>query len=203
MVPARGRPGGFRNQSVRIVVCRGMNARRLLTAPALFLILGCQATGTPTPVATSTAPPSAAPVSPSPTAPPPSPAPTQTGLGGVVADLTIAGVTAKAGGPFATEPIGGEGVALCVGAETVQTYRLIDHEAALAASAKIDRDDPSIIGTSHVTWTGKPRFWLRENLILLYLGQDLATDAALRSLLGPPFAEGEAGAMPLPGPPCS
>jgi hypothetical protein len=175
-----------------------MNARRLLTAPALFLILGCQATGTPTAAPTATVP-----ASTSPTAPPPSPAPTQTGLGGVVADLTIAGVTAKAGSPFTTEPIGGEGVALCVGAETVQTYRFIDHEAALAASAKIDRNDPTTIGSNHVTWTGKPRFWLRENLILLYLGQDLATDAALRSLLGPPFAEGEAGGMMLPSPPCT
>lgn len=126
-----------------------------------------------------------------------------TGLGGVVSDLTAAGVAAKAGGPFASEPIGGDGVALCIGAESVQTYRFIDHEAALAASAKIDRDDPSTIGTSHVTWSGKPRFWLRDNLILLYLGADAPTDAALRTLLGPPFAEGQAGGMPLPAPPCS
>jgi hypothetical protein len=169
-----------------------MNINRLLLAPAVLLLAGCQAAATPSPTAPSTQVPTA---TPAPTSAP--------GLTGVVADLSAAGVTAKAGSGFATEPIGGEGFALCVGAESVQTYAFIDHEAALAAQAKIDRDDPSTIGTTHVNWTGKPRFWLRENLILLYLGEDAATDAALRTLLGPPFAEGEAGGMSLPGPPCS
>ncbi|HUQ44769.1 MAG TPA: hypothetical protein VM451_10230 [Candidatus Limnocylindria bacterium] len=168
-----------------------MNVRQLLLTPVLLLVVACQGAATP--------PPSAPPT----TAPAGTPSPTLAGLGGVAADLTAAGVTAKAGSAFSTEPIGGEGFALCVGAETVQTYAFIDHEAALAAQAKIDREDPSTIGTTHVNWTGKPRFWLRDNLILLYLGEDAATDAALRTLLGPPFAEGEAGGMPLAGPPCS
>jgi hypothetical protein len=67
---------------------------------------------------------------------------------------------------------------------------------------KIDPKDPSNVGTGIVEWAGAPRFWLRDNVIVLYLGQDAATDAALRALLGTPFAEGEAGRMPLPGPDC-
>jgi hypothetical protein len=164
--------------------------RTLLLLPALLALLGCQAAATPTPTASS-----------GPTlTPPSSPA---TGLTGIIADLTAAGVTAVTGGSFMSEPIGGEGVALCVGVETVQTYAFIDHEAALAAAAKIDRDDPSKIGTGIVDWAGTPRFWLRNNIILLYLGPDPATDAALRSLLGPPFAEGQPGRPPLPWPPCT
>jgi hypothetical protein len=85
----------------------------------------------------------------------------------------------------------------------VQVYQFIDHEAALAASAKIDREDPSKIGNSLVDWVGRPRFWLRDRIIVLYLGQDDSTDGELRALLGRPFAEGEGGGpMPLAGPAC-
>jgi hypothetical protein len=120
-----------------------------------------------------------------------------------VADLTAAGVTATEGSFFSTDPIGGEGKTVCVGEETVQVYQFIDHEAALAISRKIDPRDPSKVGSSLVDWAGVPRFWLRDRVIVLYLGQDAATDAALRALLGQPFAEGQPGRMPLPMPPCA
>jgi hypothetical protein len=167
-----------------------VNLRKLLLVPALVTALGCQAAASQAP----TAPPG-------PTSTPAASA--ATGLAGVAADLIAAGVSAKAGSFFMSAPIGGEGVTLCVSVETVQTYAFIDHEAALAAAAKIDRDDPSKVADGIVDWAGTPRFWLRDNIILLYLGQDAATDAALRSLLGPPFAEGQPGRMPLPGPPCA
>jgi hypothetical protein len=132
-----------------------------------------------------------------------SPEPTPSGLEGLVADLTAAGASAKSGSFFATEPIGGEGKTVCIGTETVQVYQFVDHEAALAVSMKIDHNDPSKIGTSIVDWAGVPRFWLRDRIIVLYIGNDAATDAALRSLLGRPFAEGQSGRMGLPTPPCT
>jgi len=131
------------------------------------------------------------------------PQPTDRGLAALVADLVAAGAAAKSGSPFLAEPIGGFGQALCIGAETIQTYEFVDHEAALTASAKIDRTDPSKVGTGIVDWTGAPRFWLRDNVIVLYLGADQPTDLILRSVLGRPFAEGRQGRLPLPAPPCS
>src|SRR5215207_5622465 len=113
------------NRSPGLGVRRAMNVRHLLLGPALMIAVGCQSAGSPVPTSapspTATQLPSAA----------AAPSPTAAGLVGVAADLTSAGVIAKVGSPFSSEPIGGEGIALCVGAETVQTYRFIDHEAAL------------------------------------------------------------------------
>jgi hypothetical protein len=93
---------------------------------------------------------------------------------------------------------------VCVGTEAVQVYVLKDHEAVRAAASMIDPDDPSKIGTSIVDWAGRPRFWLRDRILVLYIGDDAATDAALRTLLGEPFAEAPGpGRPPLPAPDCA
>ncbi len=147
--------------------------------PLLVLLAACQAAPTPTPAPTA-----------------------RGGVEGLVAALSAAGQATTVAGNFSAEPVGGEGVTVCVGAEALQVYVFLDHEAALAAASKIDPQDPSKIGTSLVTWMGTPRFWLRENVLVLYLGQDAATDAVLRTVLDQPFAEGEAGPPPLRGPDC-
>ena len=168
-----------------------MKITTLLLTPAVLLFVACQPAAAPGP-SPSFSPPTA------------SPAPTAAGgLEGVVADLRAAGVDAAAGGQFLSAPIGGQGTVICIGAESVQTYQFIDHEAALAAASKIDRQDPSKIDNGIVDWAGTPRFWLRQNMIVLYLGEDDATNAALRTLLGSPFAEGQPGRPPLPGPDCA
>ncbi|MEO5705197.1 MAG: hypothetical protein ABIZ52_02675 [Candidatus Limnocylindrales bacterium] len=167
-----------------------MNTKTPLLALALVVLVGCQSA--PSPTATP---------APTPGATPGPPAPS--GATGLVADLVTGGANAKLGSFFLSEPIGGTGVSVCVGAETVQVYEFIDHEAALAASVKIDRDDPSHVGNGIVEWNGAPRFWLRDRVIVLYLGKAEATDAALRALLGQPFAESrEPGLGLLPTPPC-
>lgn len=147
---------------------------------------------------------------PAPSATPPrvifgTPVPTSAdGAEGLVEDLIASGASAKLGSFFLAEPLPGEGILLCVGAEPVQVYVLRDHEAALAAASTIDPDDPSKIGTSIVEWNGRPRFWLRDRIIVLYVGDDAATDTALRTLLGQPFAEAQVpGRPPLPGPDCA
>lgn len=163
-----------------------MNVRLLLLAPVLVVLVGCQAPAIPTATPGST--PGSTPAS---------------GVEGLVADLDARGVDAKVGSPFMSEPMGGQGMSVCIGVETVQVYQFIDHEAALAASAKINRDDPSNVGNGIVEWNGPPRFWLRDRVIILYLGDNAATDAALRGVLGLPFAESrEPGRGFLPTPPC-
>lgn len=156
-----------------------MELRAALVTAALIVVVGCQATTSQTPAATA-----------------------PHGIDGLVTDLVAGGTDAKVGTPFMSEPIGGQGSTVCVGTETVRAYEFIDHEAALAASQTIDRDDPSLVGNGIVEWTGAPRFWLRDRVIVLYVGEDAATDSSLRTLLGPPFAEGQTGRMPLPEPPC-
>jgi hypothetical protein len=163
-----------------------MNARTLLVVPALSVLIGCQSVQAPTP---------------SPAAmPSPTPA---SGAQGLVADLDAQGAEAKVGSAFMSEPIGGQGMTVCVDAETIQVYEFIDHEAALATTFKIDRDEPSHVGNGIVEWNGRPRFWLRDRMIVLYLGEDAGVDAALHNLLGPPFAEGrDRGRGLLPNLPC-
>lgn len=126
------------------------------------------------------------------------------GAEALVADLIGGGATAKLGSFFLAEPLRGEGRLICIGTEAVQVYVQKDHEAALAVSQMIDRNDPSKVGTSIVNWTGRPRFWLRDQIIILYVGTDAAMDATLRGLLGQPFAESrQPGPPPLPAPDCA
>jgi hypothetical protein len=154
---------------------------------------GASPTGTPT---SSGSPPPVIFGTPTPT--------TADGTDAFLADLVAGGAAAKLGSNFLAEPLPGEGVLVCIGTEAVQVYVLKDHEAALAAASVIDPNDPSKIGTSIVDWAGRPRFWLRDRILVLYAGGDAATDAILRSLLGRPFAEARIpGRPPLPAPDCA
>jgi hypothetical protein len=173
--------------------------KRVVASVLLLTISACSPTATP---ATSIVPPSSG-------TPPPvtfgTPSPTIAGgAEGLVEDLVAGGATAKLGSNFLAKPLPGEGVLICVGTEAVQVYVLKDHEAALAAASTIDPEDPSQIGTSIVEWAGRPRFWLSDRILVLYVGDDDATDTALRSLLGEPFAEARVpGRPPLPAPDCA
>lgn len=180
-----------------------MNLKTPLLGVPLMVLIACQPGGSGGPTLTP-APPTQSPAAPTPSPTAPAPSPTAaTGLKELVADLNARGASAKIGSAFLAEPLGGQGMSVCVGDETLQTYEMIDHEAALATSVKIDRDDPSKVGNAIVEWSGQPRFWLRDRIIVLYLGDDAATDTLLRNLLGPPFAESrEPGPGMLPMLPC-
>lgn len=165
------------------------------------------AIGACSPAATPAASPTGAPTS-SPSPPPVifgTASPTSAdGAEGLVEDLVASGAMARLGSNFLADPLPGEGVLVCIGTEAVQVYVLRDHEAAQAAASSIDREDPSKIGTSIVDWAGRPRFWLRDRILVLYVGDSAATDMALRTLLGEPFAEERgAGRPPLPAPDCA
>ena len=102
-------------------------------------------------------------------------------------------------GSFATDPIGGEGISLCVEGQVVNVYVFPTVEEREAAASRIDPDDPSNVGTAMIEWAGNPRFWAADRLLVLYLGRDPAVEAGITSVLGSPFARGE-GRAPLPGP---
>jgi hypothetical protein len=124
-----------------------------------------------------------------------------TALGGDFAALLdsfeATGAAVQVAGPFVAEPVGGEGMAVCLGGDQVNLYSFPTAAEAEQAASMIDPDDPSNMGTSIVEWVGNPRFWLAGRFLVLYLGDDPAVEAALTSALGAPFARGQGRA---PGP---
>jgi hypothetical protein len=119
----------------------------------------------------------------------------------LIADLGAAAGEAHEAGQFSAEPLGGRGVNLCVGGESLNAYVYGSADEAAARAATIDPRDPSHVGNSIVSWAGSPKFWLRGNMIVLYLGTDEATLNALVTVLGDPFAVGQ-GLPPLGVPDC-
>jgi hypothetical protein len=111
------------------------------------------------------------------------------GVEGLVAELRARGLPAEVGGAFDGTLLGGDGTTVCIGDQSVAVYAFRDPAAAAAAADTINRDDPSNIGNGLVEWIGPPRFWLRDRLIVNYVGDDAALDAALRAAFGLPFAE--------------
>jgi len=116
----------------------------------------------------------------------------------LVAELEQGESTVEEVGTFGTDPLGGNGRILCVNAEEVRVYLFGSEDLASAAAARIDPNDPSNLGTAIVEWAGTPRFWQRGPMLVLYLGEDQATEDSLRSILGEPFARGAGPGRGLP-----
>jgi hypothetical protein len=122
---------------------------------------------------------------------PGSPAPSRLeGIEGLMADLSAAGATVRPAGTFAADPLPGTGTLLCVGKEPVRVYSYPSSDDRAQVAARIDPRDPSKVGTAIVEWTGRPRFWQRDRVLVLYLGSDAAAEGLLTNVLGPPFARG-------------
>jgi hypothetical protein len=117
---------------------------------------------------------------------------------GLAAELEAAGADVHQTGVFDTEPLGGQGVALCVDGQQVSVYAYATPDERLAVAARIDPTDPSNLGTSIIEWAGNPKFWQADRFIVLYLGNDPAVESGLTSVLGQPFARGQ-GRDPGPG----
>lgn len=193
-------------------------AMQRLTALLVLLVVlaGCggapAASGSPTATAPPT-PSAVAPSDPSPSdpaasgpaaspdgaGPPASPAGGADAAAGLVAALGEAGAEVGSTGSFVTDPIGGEGIGLCVDGQVVNVYVFPTVEEREAVASRIDPEDPSNLGTAIIDWAGTPRFWQADRVLVLYLGADPAVEAGLTSVLGDPFARGE-GRPPLPGP---
>lgn len=115
----------------------------------------------------------------------------------LVSDLRAAGLDARLGPLFAGDPLASQGVVLCIASEPVQVYVFGSVVDRARATAKIDPGNPSNMGATMVDWNGRPRMWQRDRLLIVYLGEDAATEAALRTALGDPFASSAQGRPPL------
>lgn len=108
----------------------------------------------------------------------------------LIADLQVNGLAAAMGTEFDPMLLEGDaGHAVCVEGESVQVYEFADAGAASDAAGTVNRNDPSNVGNGIVEWIGPPRFWLRDEVIVIYVGDDPKVDGALRTILGRPFAE--------------
>ena len=143
-----------------------------------LLVTGCATVSSPSPntSAAPTASPAAAPGDPT------------AGLG---AALQAAGAEVRQTGAFNTDPLGGQGVGLCVAGQQVSVYVYPTSQERAAVASRIDPSDPSNLGTSMVEWAGNPKFWQADRIIVLYLGSDPAVESGISSILGQPFARGE------------
>ena len=121
----------------------------------------------------------------------------------LIAELAEAGSEAEPSEAFATNPLGGKGHLICVGAEEIRVYLFESTEEASAAAGRIDPDDPSNLGDAMVAWAGNPRFWHRGSILVLYLGEDRDTENLLTEVLGVPFARGSGRDPVEPPDPCT
>ena len=74
-----------------------------------------------------------------------------------------------------------------IAGETVQVYAYASKDDAQKDAQKISADG-SAIGESQVSWVGSPHFFTKENLIVLYIGDNTTAIAALQQTLGPQIA---------------
>jgi hypothetical protein len=116
----------------------------------------------------------------------------------LVSDLQSVGLAARIGSDQDASLLGGEATTVCVGNESISVYTFDDAGAASEAASTVNRRDPFQVGNAIVEWIGPPRFWIRDRVIVLYVGGDPAVDAALRSILGQPFAESPNEGRALP-----
>lgn len=78
-------------------------------------------------------------------------------------------------------------VRLVVGGEDVSAFEYTTVALAAADAAKVSPSG-SPIGTSQVTWISPPRFYRKDQLIVLYVGTNVAVVHALEVVMGKPFA---------------
>ncbi len=77
----------------------------------------------------------------------------------------------------------------------VQVFRFVTSSAAGTAAAAVAPDGYSIgaaegARVTVVEWMAAPHFFRRGSLIVLYVGDDVATLQLLRDVVGPQFAGG-------------
>lgn len=113
-------------------------------------------------------------------------------------DLEAAGATVTEAGSFDAAPLAPEATNVCVDGEEVKVYVYPSEEERTVATARIDPDDPTNIGTAIVEWAGAPKFWERDRILVLYLGNNDDTTTLIDTVLGPPFARGPGRPAQIP-----
>ncbi len=118
---------------------------------------------------------------------------------GVVEDLRAAGLTAEElSGANSRLRFSVDGKSISVSDGTVHVFAFPDPATAETEAAYVSGDGSAIrvpegggrTGTSIYEWVATPRYYKKEELIILYIGDDAAVTGALVELFGPQFAGG-------------
>ncbi len=92
-----------------------------------------------------------------------------------------------------------DGQVVDIAGESVQVYEYQDVDQARAAASAVADDGAQVAaggGTTLVDWISTPHFYLRDRLIVVYVGEHDGVLNVLDGTLGDPFA----GANAYPGP---
>ena len=81
------------------------------------------------------------------------------------------------------------GPILAVEGEDVQVFRYATARAAEREVGRVSADGSSV-GTNMMSWMSTPHFYRKDNLIVLYVGDNAAVLRALAAVLGAQFAGG-------------
>ena len=110
-------------------------------------------------------------------------------LDGLVEALTASGASVEIDGEVEQSFFSVGGRIIRVDGQDVQVFEYPDPESRQADSDQISPDG-SEVGATMITWIDTPHFWAKDRLIVVYVGQDEATIAALSAVLGAPIAGG-------------
>jgi hypothetical protein len=110
----------------------------------------------------------------------------------LAASLRTAGVKVGKRGRVSQPFFSVGGQILAVIGEDVQVFRYATARAAEREAGRVSPDG-SGVGTSMVSWISTPHFFRKDNLIVLYVGDDAGVLRALGAVLGNQFAGGGGG----------
>ncbi len=108
---------------------------------------------------------------------------------GLVDTLRSMGLAIQPAGTIRQPFFGPPASSLTVGDGQIQVFEFPDSNAARSAASRVDPDGRTV-GTTMVSWVATPHFYRRGRLLVIYVGEEEAARAALRAVLGTPFAGG-------------
>ena len=104
-----------------------------------------------------------------------------------VDNLRATGAIVTPGGPISQPFFTAEGIIILVNGDDVQVFEYPTFIDAESDARKVSPDGSSI-GTSMPFWVGSPHFYLKENIVVIYVGDNLDTLGIIESVLGSQFA---------------
>ena len=116
---------------------------------------------------------------------------TQPDLDVLIDELRVLGAVVERSGPINQPFFPVSGVRLLVNGHQVGVYAFPTSEGAAAAAGGVSADGSSIVGNGvayNVLWVGPPHFFLRDRLIVLYVGDASDILELLQRVLESQFA---------------
>ncbi|PKB73637.1 MAG: hypothetical protein BZY75_00710 [SAR202 cluster bacterium Io17-Chloro-G7] len=108
-------------------------------------------------------------------------------FGALVIEFVDQGVVVGQGDAITQPFLSVPGATIILGQETVQVF---NYPSPAAAQAEADLVDPTgfTVGTTSISWIAPPHFYLKDTLLVLYIGGDSPVIDVLETVLGPQFA---------------